>query len=108
MRIDEFDFDLPRERIAQQPCEPRDAARLLFIPASGEFEDRQVGDLPTGLNRRDEALVGECWRKPHVQNRYIRTMGQKRSDHRWAVLDGLDYLDSMCRENPDKTVPEEG
>jgi len=53
VRIDEFDFDLPRERIAQQPCEPRDAARLLFIPASGGFEDRQVGDLPALLRRGD-------------------------------------------------------
>jgi S-adenosylmethionine:tRNA ribosyltransferase-isomerase len=53
VRIEEFDFDLPRERIAQQPCEPRDAARLLFIPASGEFEDRRIEDLPGLLHRRD-------------------------------------------------------
>ena len=53
MRIDEFDFDLPRERIAQQPCEPRDAARLLFIPASGGFEDQQIRDLPALLRRGD-------------------------------------------------------
>jgi S-adenosylmethionine:tRNA ribosyltransferase-isomerase len=53
VRIEEFDFDLPRERIAQQPCEPRDAARLLFIPESGEFEDRRIEDLPTLLQPRD-------------------------------------------------------
>jgi S-adenosylmethionine:tRNA ribosyltransferase-isomerase len=53
VRIDEFDFDLPRERIAQQPCEPRDAARLFFIPASGGFEDRQISDLPALLRRGD-------------------------------------------------------
>jgi S-adenosylmethionine:tRNA ribosyltransferase-isomerase len=53
VRIEEFDFDLPRERIAQQPCEPRDAARLLFIPAAGGFEDRQVRDLPALLRRGD-------------------------------------------------------
>jgi S-adenosylmethionine:tRNA ribosyltransferase-isomerase len=53
VRIDEFDFDLPRERIAQQPCEPRDAARLLFIPASGGFEDQQIRDLPALLRRGD-------------------------------------------------------
>ena len=53
MAIDEFDFDLPRERIAQQPCEPRDAARLLFIPASGGFEDRRILDLPALLCRGD-------------------------------------------------------
>jgi S-adenosylmethionine:tRNA ribosyltransferase-isomerase len=53
VRIEEFDFDLPRERIAQQPCEPRDAARLLLIPASGGFEDRQISDLPALLHRGD-------------------------------------------------------
>ena len=53
MRVDDFDFDLPRERIASHPCEPRDAARLLVIPASGRFEDRQIADLPTLLRPRD-------------------------------------------------------
>jgi S-adenosylmethionine:tRNA ribosyltransferase-isomerase len=53
VRIDEFDFDLPRERIAQQPCEPRDAARLLLIPTSGGFEDRHISDLPALLHRGD-------------------------------------------------------
>ena len=28
MRVDDFDFDLPRELIAEHPIEPRDAARL--------------------------------------------------------------------------------
>ncbi len=53
MHIDDFDFDLPRERIALHPCEPRDAARLLVIPASGEFEDRRISDLPALLHSGD-------------------------------------------------------
>jgi S-adenosylmethionine:tRNA ribosyltransferase-isomerase len=53
MHIDDFDFALPRKRIAQHPCEPRDAARLLVIPASGAFEDRCVRDLPTLLRPGD-------------------------------------------------------
>ena len=53
MHIDDFDFDLPRERIALQPSEPRDAARLLVIPASGGFEDRRISDLPTLLHPGD-------------------------------------------------------
>jgi S-adenosylmethionine:tRNA ribosyltransferase-isomerase len=53
VRIDDFDFDLPRERIAQRPCEPRDAARLLFIRSSGRFEDRRVRDLPALLQPGD-------------------------------------------------------
>jgi len=53
MRLDDFDFALPRELIAPHPCVPRAAARLLFIPASGRFEDRQIADLPTLLRRGD-------------------------------------------------------
>jgi S-adenosylmethionine:tRNA ribosyltransferase-isomerase len=53
MRVDDFDFELPRELIAPHPSEPRDAARLLFIPASGWFEDRQVVDLPALLRSGD-------------------------------------------------------
>jgi S-adenosylmethionine:tRNA ribosyltransferase-isomerase len=53
MRVDDFDFDLPRGLIARHPCEPRDAARLLFIPASRRFENRQVADLPALLRPGD-------------------------------------------------------
>jgi len=53
MRLDDFDFDLPRERIADRPAEPRDAARLLVAPAAGEFADRHIGDLPDLLRPGD-------------------------------------------------------
>jgi S-adenosylmethionine:tRNA ribosyltransferase-isomerase len=53
MRLDDFDFDLPRRLIADHPCEPRDAARLLLIPASGGLQDRQISDLPALLRPGD-------------------------------------------------------
>ena len=53
MRIEDFDYDLPRERIAQYPSEPRDAARLLLIPADGPFADKRVAELPLLLRRGD-------------------------------------------------------
>jgi S-adenosylmethionine:tRNA ribosyltransferase-isomerase len=53
MRLDDFDFDLPRRLIADHPCEPRDAARLLVIPASGQLEDRRIADLPALLRPGD-------------------------------------------------------
>ena len=45
MRIDTFDYELPPERIAQRPAEPRDSARLLAVGTNG-FEHRTVADLP--------------------------------------------------------------
>ena len=53
MRLADFDFDLPRELIADRPAEPRDAARLLAVPASGGFADRRIADLPDLLRPGD-------------------------------------------------------
>ena len=52
MLVSEFDFDLPQDRIAQRPVEPRDAARLLRVTGAG-LEDRIVRDLPSLLNPGD-------------------------------------------------------
>lgn len=53
MRLDDFAFDLPRELIADRPAEPRDAARLLVLPASGGLLDRRIADLPELLRPGD-------------------------------------------------------
>jgi len=56
MRVDLFDFDLPEELIALRPARPRDSARLLHVPAEGQFEDRIVHEAPS-LFRRGDLLV---------------------------------------------------
>ncbi len=51
MRVDLFDFDLPTDRIALRPAEPRDSARLLAV---GEgLQDHLVSDLPSLLRPGD-------------------------------------------------------
>jgi S-adenosylmethionine:tRNA ribosyltransferase-isomerase len=55
MRLSDFNFHLPEDRIALRPASPRDAARLLVVD-EGRFEDRHVRDLP-GLLRAGDALV---------------------------------------------------
>jgi len=55
MKTADFDFDLPDDRIALRPADPRDSARLLVV--SGEaLQDRTVADLP-GFLRAGDALV---------------------------------------------------
>jgi S-adenosylmethionine:tRNA ribosyltransferase-isomerase len=63
MRVDDFDFELPKERIALRPASPRESARLLVVRAPDApaeppppFENRLVGDLP-GLFRPGDVLV---------------------------------------------------
>jgi S-adenosylmethionine:tRNA ribosyltransferase-isomerase len=56
MKVDRFDFDLPEDRIALRPAEPRDAARLLVVEPGMPFADRIVRDLPD-LLRPGDALV---------------------------------------------------
>ena len=55
MKTADFDFDLPEDRIALRPADPRDSARLLVV-RNGALEDRVVRDLPDFL-RPGDALV---------------------------------------------------
>ncbi len=52
MRVDLFDFDLPRELIALRPAVPRDAARLLQVRPDG-LDDLSVRGLPDLLRPGD-------------------------------------------------------
>ncbi len=47
MRVDQFDFDLPPERIALRPAAPRDAARLLVLDGAATADRimRELADL---------------------------------------------------------------
>ena len=57
VRVDEFDYDLPEELIAQQPLERRDASRMLVVDrAPGTFEDRMFRDFPS-YTREGDCLV---------------------------------------------------
>jgi S-adenosylmethionine:tRNA ribosyltransferase-isomerase len=58
MRVGDFDFDLPPERIALRPARPRDSARLLLVRGS-EISDRQVLDLPRLLEPGDVLVFND-------------------------------------------------
>ncbi|HZT51866.1 MAG TPA: tRNA preQ1(34) S-adenosylmethionine ribosyltransferase-isomerase QueA [Stellaceae bacterium] len=57
MRVDAFDFPLPRALIAERPCEPRDRARLLVVGET--LQDRIVADLPRLLRAGDVLVVND-------------------------------------------------
>jgi len=59
MRVDQFDFDLPPERIALQPASPRDSARMLIVAPDGGLADRGVADLPDYIRPGDALVVND-------------------------------------------------
>src|SRR5262249_22695603 len=59
VRLDEVDYDLPEDRIAQVPIEPRDAAKLLVDRGSAPPEHRTVADLPDLLAPGDVVVVND-------------------------------------------------
>ncbi len=58
MRTDDFDFELPREFIAQHPATPRDSSRLLEVTADG-LNDRVFRDLPDLLSPGDVMVFND-------------------------------------------------
>ncbi len=60
MKLSDFMYDLPEERIAQTPVEPRDHSRLMVIHrSSGEIEHKHFYDIIDYLNPGDVLVVND-------------------------------------------------
>ncbi len=59
MRLTDFDYHLPAERIAQYPLEPRDSARLLVDQGSAAPLHQQVRDVVEHLRDGDVLVVND-------------------------------------------------
>lgn len=90
MRLSDFDYDLPEDRIAQTPVEPRDAARLLVDRGDRPAEHRRVSDLAEILRPGDLLVVNETRVLP------ARLLLRRATGGRAEVL-LLDPLDGMRR-----------
>ena len=58
MKVDQFDFDLPTDRIALRPARPRDAARMLVVEGE-RLSDRRVADLADPLRAGDVLVFND-------------------------------------------------
>lgn len=60
MRTADFDYDLPKELIAQEPAEPRDSCRLLVLHrADGSVEHRHFTDITSYITPLDLLVVNK-------------------------------------------------
>ncbi|OFZ85723.1 MAG: tRNA preQ1(34) S-adenosylmethionine ribosyltransferase-isomerase QueA [Betaproteobacteria bacterium RBG_16_64_18] len=79
LTLDDFDYDLPRELIAQRPAEPRSASRLLRV-TPGAISDHLFSELPGFLAAGDLLVCNDT--------RVIkaRLLGEKATGGRIEVL----------------------
>src|SRR5437879_6330902 len=102
MRVSDFDYTLPPELIAQQPVEPRDAARLLLLDRRGEHtrpeEHLHVRDLPD-LLRAGDLLVAN--RSRVLPARVLRRLAARGVTWATVVLHvGVDTLRPITHDDP--------
>ena len=84
MNIDEFDYELPEELIAQTPLKERSSSRFLVLNKNtGEIEDRHFSDVIDYLNPGDTLVVNDTKVIP------ARLIGEK-EDTKAAKEQGFD------------------
>ncbi len=65
MRIEDFDYELPPDRIAQRPAARREDARLLVVErATGELHDARIRSLGDWLRPSDALAINETRVRP--------------------------------------------
>jgi len=96
MKVSDFDFHLPPERIALRPAQPRDLAKLLVVRPGG-LEDRIVRDLPCLLRAGDvlvfndtkvipAALSGQRIGRGGTTPKIEALLHQRIDAHRWKAF----------------------
>jgi S-adenosylmethionine:tRNA ribosyltransferase-isomerase len=94
LRLEELDYELPGDLIAQVPVEPRDASRLLvYSRQTAALEDRQFVELAC-LLRPGDVIVRNDTRVYAARTHFVRATGgrlellflQPAADDTWEVL----------------------
>jgi S-adenosylmethionine:tRNA ribosyltransferase-isomerase len=100
VRLEDLDYDLPRDLIAQHPAPRREDARLLIVDrARGRLEDARMVDLPVRLEPPDALVINETRVRParlvvrrqptggRVELLFVRPQaGADGADGLWRVL----------------------
>lgn len=96
MQLADFDFELPDDRIALRPANPRDAARLLLVTPDQPLEDLSVADLPGQLRAGDVLVLNDTRVIPaRLKGRRVRegsdvaveaTLHKRLSPSRWTAF----------------------
>lgn len=106
--LDDYDYDLPQELIAQYPPEIRGTSRLLVVNRkSGEIHDSRISDFPDFLNTSDSIVLNDTRVIPaRLRGTRIKTGGKWEGLFLEVVAGGLWKILSKTRGKiqPGETV----
>ena len=98
MKLEDFNYRLPSELVAQQPAPRRDDARMLLIDrAAGRFEDAQFRQLPEFLEAGDLVALNNSrvlparlyGRRKGLDSQPIGRRNPRRNEHLSASIEVL-------------------
>ena len=101
LRLSDFHYDLPEERIAQTPAEPRDSSRLMVLHrGDGTFEHRIFRDIVDYLRPGDTLVVNDTRVIPaRIVGHRILRMGERGERVPWDSVAPVELLLLKQREN---------
>lgn len=104
MKVEDFDYHLPEELIAQKPIEKRDESRLLVLnKETGEMEHKHFYDIIDYLEEGDTLVLNDSKVLP------ARLIGEKEETHaviEILLLKNLQNDDWECLVKPAKRIKE--
>ena len=93
MNLDEFDYRLPPELVAQMPAEPRDSARLLVVErTTGTISHHTVRELPSLLPAETLTVLNTSRVRP--SRLHVSSKGGK--PYEILILEPIDTLHYRC------------
>ena len=93
MNIDEFDFNLPQDLIAQQPVSPRHNSKLLSC-INSKLDDLHFYDLPNLLNPGDVIVVNDT---KVLKAKLIGFVNEKKLNFNLHMKNSEDEWFSFCK-----------
>ncbi len=95
MRLEEYDYHLPSELIAQQPCDARESSRMMVLRRESDvIENKHFRDLPDVLKQGDCLVVNDSRVIP------ARLLGRKETGGGVEVL----LLSKKTKQEPEKEL----
>jgi S-adenosylmethionine:tRNA ribosyltransferase-isomerase len=99
MKTSDFDFDLPRQLIAQRPCEKRGASRLMALTDGGGIAHKTFADFPEYLHAGDMLILNDTRVVP------ARLVGRTEDGDGWLDILVVEPNAGMFKSDEDFGAP---